>query len=132
MHITRSRFEAKLAKCECLNYQILFLGHMVDGHDIHTMDGKISAIKHFLKVQVHRKRMGLHWVVWLLHVVYRQILQIGISSNTSFREIIIFPRGLSSGKGFTRPKGRVNQSSCLHFFPFVKYIPILLPLVSIL
>ncbi len=39
--------KAKLTKCDFLKLRIQFLGHVVDGDSIHTVDSKINAVKHF-------------------------------------------------------------------------------------
>ena len=39
--------KAKLSKCNFLKSRIEFLGHVVDGDGIHTVDSKIKAVKHF-------------------------------------------------------------------------------------
>ncbi len=39
--------KAKLFKCDFLKFRIEFLGHVVDGEGIHTLDSKINAVKHF-------------------------------------------------------------------------------------
>ncbi len=39
--------KARLTKWEFLKANITFLGHIVDGNGIHTMDDKISAIKKY-------------------------------------------------------------------------------------
>ncbi len=39
--------KAKLTKCDFLKSRIEFLGHVVDGDGIHTVDSKINAVKHF-------------------------------------------------------------------------------------
>ncbi len=39
--------KAKLSKCDFLKSRIEFLGHVVDGESIHTVDFKINAVKHF-------------------------------------------------------------------------------------
>ncbi len=38
--------KANLSKCNFLKSRIEFLGHVVDGDGIHTVDSKISAVKH--------------------------------------------------------------------------------------
>ncbi len=37
----------KLSKCDFLKSRIEILGHVVDGESIHTVDSKVSAVKHF-------------------------------------------------------------------------------------
>ena len=39
--------KAKLSKCNFLKSRIEFLGHVVDGDGIHTVDSKIKAVAHF-------------------------------------------------------------------------------------
>ncbi len=39
--------KAKLSKCDFLKSRIEFLGHVVDGAGIHTVDSKIKAVQHF-------------------------------------------------------------------------------------
>ncbi len=39
--------KAKLSKCDFLKSRIEFLGHVVDGEGIHTVDSNINAVKHF-------------------------------------------------------------------------------------
>ncbi len=39
--------KANLSKCKFLKARIEFLGHVVDGADIHTVDSKIHAVPHF-------------------------------------------------------------------------------------
>ncbi len=39
--------KAKLSKCDFFKSRIEFLGHVVDGEGIHTVDSKINAVKHF-------------------------------------------------------------------------------------
>ncbi len=39
--------KAKLSKCDFLKSRIEFPGRVVDGEDIHTVDSKINAVKHF-------------------------------------------------------------------------------------
>ncbi len=54
LHTLRSVFQrlheaglrVKLPKCEFLKSKITFLGHVVDSEGIHTMDDKVSAVKH--------------------------------------------------------------------------------------
>ena len=41
----------KLSKCEFLKPKIAFLGHVVDGEGIHTMDDKTAAVKNFPRPQ---------------------------------------------------------------------------------
>ncbi len=38
---------AKFSKCDFLKSRIEFLGNVVDGEGIHTVDSKINAVKHF-------------------------------------------------------------------------------------
>ncbi len=39
--------KAKHSKCDFLQSRIQFLGNVVDGEGIHTVDSKINAVKHF-------------------------------------------------------------------------------------
>ncbi len=39
--------KAKLSKCEFLKVKIKFLGHIVDGEGIHTVDEKVMAVQKF-------------------------------------------------------------------------------------
>ncbi len=39
--------KAKLSECDFLKSRIEFLGHVVDGEGIHTIDSKINTVKHF-------------------------------------------------------------------------------------
>ncbi len=39
--------KTKLSKCDFLKSHIEFLGHVVDGEGIHTVDSKINTVKHF-------------------------------------------------------------------------------------
>ncbi len=41
---TQAGLKDKLTKCEFLKSCIEFLGHLVDGDDIHTIDSKITAV----------------------------------------------------------------------------------------
>ncbi len=45
--LTKTGLKVKLIKCEFLKSRIEFLGHLVDGDDIHTVDFKITAVKNF-------------------------------------------------------------------------------------
>ncbi len=54
--------KAKLAECEFLKSKICFLGHKVDGDSIHTLDGKITAIKNFPRPK-SVENTSFHWVV---------------------------------------------------------------------
>ncbi len=45
--IEEAGLKAKLSKCDFLKSRIKFLGHVVDGEGIHTVDSKINAVKHF-------------------------------------------------------------------------------------
>ncbi len=44
---TEAGRKAKLTKCEFLKSRIEFLGHLVDGDGIHTVDSKITAVQKF-------------------------------------------------------------------------------------
>ncbi len=39
--------QAKLSKCDILKSRIEFLGHVVDGAGIHTVESKINGVKDF-------------------------------------------------------------------------------------
>ncbi len=39
--------KAKLSKCEFLKAKMKFLGHVVDGEGIHTVDEKVMAVRNF-------------------------------------------------------------------------------------
>ncbi len=43
--------KVKLAECEFLKSKSQFLGHVVDGTGIHTVDAKVAAVKNFPKPQ---------------------------------------------------------------------------------
>ena len=45
--LTQAGLKVKLAKCEFLKSRIEFLGHLIDGDGIHTVDSKIVAVKNF-------------------------------------------------------------------------------------
>ncbi len=45
--LEEASLKAKLSKCDFLKSRIEFLGHIVDGEGIHTVDSKIDAVKHF-------------------------------------------------------------------------------------
>ncbi len=45
--LTQAGLRAKLTKCEFLKLRIEFLGHLVDGDGIHTVDSKIAAVLKF-------------------------------------------------------------------------------------
>ncbi len=45
--LTHAGLKAKLTKCEFLKSRIEFLGHLVDGNNIHTVDSKITAMQKF-------------------------------------------------------------------------------------
>ncbi len=45
--LTEAGLKAKLTKCEFLKSRIEFLGHLVDGDGIHTVDSKITAVQNF-------------------------------------------------------------------------------------
>ncbi len=45
--LTQAGLKVKLTKCEFLKSLIEFLGHLVDGDGIHTVDSKITAVKNF-------------------------------------------------------------------------------------
>ncbi len=45
--LTKAGLQAKLTKCEFLKSRIEFLGHLVDGDGIHTLDSKITAVQNF-------------------------------------------------------------------------------------
>ncbi len=45
--LTQAGLKAKLTKCEFLKSRIKFLGHLVDGDGIHTVDSKITAVQKF-------------------------------------------------------------------------------------
>ncbi len=45
--LTQAGLKVKLTKCEFLKSRIEFLGHLVDGDGIHTVDSKITAVKNF-------------------------------------------------------------------------------------
>ncbi len=45
--LIQAGLEAKLTKCESLKSRIEFLGHLVDGDGIHTVDSKITAVQKF-------------------------------------------------------------------------------------
>ncbi len=45
--LTQAGLKAKLTKCEFLKSHIEFLGHLVDGDGIHTVDSKITAVQKF-------------------------------------------------------------------------------------
>ncbi len=45
--IEEAGLKAKFSKCDFLKSHIEFLGHVVDGEGIHTVDSKINAVKHF-------------------------------------------------------------------------------------
>ncbi len=45
--LTQADLKVKLTKCEFLKSRIEFLGHLVDGDSIHTVDSKITAVKNF-------------------------------------------------------------------------------------
>ncbi len=51
LKLREAGLKAKLTKCEFLKSRITFLGHILDGDGIHTMDDKISAIKIFPQPQ---------------------------------------------------------------------------------
>ncbi len=42
--LTHAGLKAKLTKCEFLKSHIEFLGNLVDGDGIHTVDSKIAAV----------------------------------------------------------------------------------------
>ncbi len=45
--LTQAGLKAKLTKCEFLKSRIEFLGHLVNGDGIHTVDSKITAVQNF-------------------------------------------------------------------------------------
>ncbi len=45
--LTQAGLKANLTKCEFLKSRIEFLGHLVDGDGIHTVDSKITAVEKF-------------------------------------------------------------------------------------
>ncbi len=60
--LTQPGLKAKLTKCEFLKSRIEFLGHLVDGEGIHTVDSKITAVQKFptpTSVEKVRSFLGL-------------------------------------------------------------------------
>ncbi len=49
--LEKAGLKAKLSKCDFLKSRIEFLGHVVDGAGIHTVDSKINSVKHFPTLQ---------------------------------------------------------------------------------
>ncbi len=47
--------KAKLSKCDFLKSRIEFLGHVVDGKGIHTVDSKINALSTFQLLKMWRR-----------------------------------------------------------------------------
>ncbi len=45
--LTHAGLKIKLTKCEFLKSRIEFLGHLVDGDGIHTVDSKVTDVKNF-------------------------------------------------------------------------------------
>ncbi len=45
--LTQVGLKSKLTKCEFLKSRIEFLGHLIDGDGIHTVDSKITAVQKF-------------------------------------------------------------------------------------
>ncbi len=45
--LTQTGLKVKLTKCEFLKSRIEFLGHLVDGDGIHTVNSKITAVQNF-------------------------------------------------------------------------------------
>ncbi len=45
--LTQAGLKVKLTKCEFLKSRIEFLGHLLDGDDIHIIDSEITAVKNF-------------------------------------------------------------------------------------
>ncbi len=46
LRLREAGLKANLSKCNFLKSRIEFLGHVVDGDGIHTVDSKISVVKH--------------------------------------------------------------------------------------
>ncbi len=60
--LKQAGLKAKLTKCEFLKSRIEFLGHLVGGNGIHTVDSKITAVQKFLtpkSVENVRSFLGL-------------------------------------------------------------------------
>ncbi len=60
--LKQAGLKAKLTKCEFLKSRIEFLGHLVDGDGIHTVDSKITAVQKFptpKSVENVRSSLGL-------------------------------------------------------------------------
>ncbi len=57
--LTQAGLKAKLTKCEFLKSRIEFIGHLVDGNDIHTVDSKITAVQNFAPKAVENVRSFL-------------------------------------------------------------------------
>ncbi len=60
--LTQAGLKVKLTKCEFLKSRIKFLGQLVDGDGIHTVDSKITAVKNCLtskSVENVRSFLGL-------------------------------------------------------------------------
>ncbi len=61
--LTQAGLKVKLTICEFLKSCIAFLGHLVDGDGIHTVDSKVTAVKNLLtpkSVENVRSFLGYH------------------------------------------------------------------------
>ncbi len=104
-----------MTKCDFLKSKITFLGHTIDGDEIHSMDDKISAIKNFPQPQNVQKVQSFLGLCGY----FRSFIS-GIARNASpltqlLRKEVPFYRNTPQDKSFNDLKSALINAPALAF-----------------
>ncbi len=117
--------KANLTKCEFLKAQISFLGHKLDGSDIHTMDDKVSAIKHFPQPKSIENIMSLIGLCGYYHSFIDGFSKIASPLTSLLKKDVLFHWDALQEKTFQELKEALTNAPVLTFpnytLPFVLY-----------
>ncbi len=111
----KAGLKAKLTKCEFLKSKITFLGHIVDGDGIHTMDDKISAIKNFQQPQNVQKVRSFLGLCGCLRPFTRGFARIASPLTQILRKEVPFHWNAPQDKSFNDLKSAFINALALAF-----------------
>lgn len=110
-----SGLKAKLTKCEFLKSRIKFLGHVVDGDGIHTVEDKILAVKNFPQPKNAENVRSFLGLCGYYRSFVKGFSKIASPLNTLLRKDIPFHWNAAQNKSFEDLKFALTHAPVLAF-----------------
>ena len=125
LKLKEAGLKIRLSKCEFLISKITFLGHIVDGHGIHTMDDKILAVKRFPQSQSADNVRSFLGLCGYYKPLVKNFAAIAVPLTQLLKKDVLFHWNAAQIKSFQELKVALTNAPVLAFpdyeSPFILY-----------